>query len=113
MSNAIKDLCKLLEAREVEFKTHDTVIGKAVTWSGSTCNWVALLDEMGLAVAVYKDYLTPEQAIAATLGEEIVRCGKCRHAVEPPICITWANHLDPDGFCAWSEGKVNTNDSSN
>ena len=33
---------------------------------------MALPDESGLAVAVYKDYLTPEQAIAATLGSESV-----------------------------------------
>jgi hypothetical protein len=67
------ELCKLLEERGVQFKTHDIITGKAVTWSGSTCSWIALPDERGLAVAVYKDYLTPEQAIAATLGRPKVK----------------------------------------
>ena len=61
-------LMAMLEERGVEYKTHGIIGGKAVTWHGSVCNWIALPDERGLAVAVYKDYLTPEQAIAATLG---------------------------------------------
>lgn len=68
----IDELQRLLDERGAEFKTHDTVIGKAVTWHGGVCDWVALPDEKGLAVGVYKDYLTPERAIAATLG-----CGTC------------------------------------
>ena len=60
----------LLDERGVEYKTHDIIVGKAVTWHGSVCDWVALPDERGLAVGVYKDYLTPEQAINATLGDE-------------------------------------------
>lgn len=63
-------LMAMLEERGVEYKTHGIIGGKAVTWHGSVCNWVALPDENGLAVAVYKDYLTPDQAIAATLGSE-------------------------------------------
>ena len=65
-----KRLMAMLEERGVEYKTHGIIGGKAVTWHGSVCNWVALPDERGLAVAVYKDYLTPEQAIAATMGSE-------------------------------------------
>lgn len=63
-------LMAMLEERGVEYKTHGIIGGKAVTWHGSVCNWVALPDERGLAVAVYKDYLTPEQAIAATLESD-------------------------------------------
>lgn len=61
----------LLDERGVEYETHDIIVGKAVTWTGSVCNWVALPDERGLAVGVYKDYLTPEQAVAATLGMKV------------------------------------------
>lgn len=68
----------LLDERGVEYETYDIIIGKAVTWTVGVCNWVALPDERGLAVGVYKDYLTPEQAIAATLGDE-------RHAYEQRI----------------------------
>ena len=67
---ATEKLKALLDERGVEYKTHDIIIGKAVTWAGSVCNWVALPDERGLAVGVYKDYLTPEQTIAVTLGNE-------------------------------------------
>lgn len=67
MTSATEELLRLLDERGVEFKTHDVITGKAVTWHGSVCDWVALPDERGLAVGVYKDYLTPEQAIAATL----------------------------------------------
>lgn len=66
--SATDELRRMLDERGVEYKTHDIITGKAVTWHGSVCNWIALPDERGLAVAVYKDYLTPEQAIAATLG---------------------------------------------
>lgn len=65
---AIDELQRLLDERGVESKTHDIITGKAVTWHGSVCDWVALSDEKGLAVGVYKDYLTPEKTIAATLG---------------------------------------------
>lgn len=67
-NRTIERLMAMLEERGVEYKTHGIIGGKAVTWHGSVCNWVALPDESGLAVAVYKDYLTPEQAIAVTLG---------------------------------------------
>lgn len=72
--DTIDELQRLLDERGVEFKTHDIITGKAVTWHGSICDWVALPDEKGLAVGVYKDYLTPEQTITATLG-----CGECEN----------------------------------
>ena len=80
-------LMAMLEERGVEYKMHGIIGGKAVTWHGSVCNWVALPDENGLAVAVYKDYLTPEQAIAATLGNECATHGtltaeQVREAIE-------------------------------
>ena len=74
-------LCKLLDERGVEYKTHDIIGSKAVTWRGSVCNWVALPGEMGLAVAVYKDYLTPEQAIAATLRSDSLTAEQVRGAL--------------------------------
>ena len=83
MTDASEKLCRMLDERGVEFKVHNFVMCKAVTWQGSVCEWVALPDEMGLAVAVYKDYLTPEQPIAATLGsgtltaEQVIEAFKC------------------------------------
>lgn len=48
-------------------------------------------------------------------GEEIVRCGDCRHydqnddpsEVYPDryLCDLMANFLHPDGFCAWGERR--------
>lgn len=75
----------LLDERGVEYETHDIIIGKAVTWTGGVCNWVALPDERGLAVGVYKDYLTPEQAIAATLGESDEGCYLMRDGKKFPV----------------------------
>ena len=71
---------------------------------------------------------TPEQAIDATLGPQIVRCKDCKHFmhnkefwIEPPkvpfpmigatsdCCDFWADtecKVEPDGFCAWGERKV-------
>ena len=69
-------LMAMLEERGVEYKTHGIIGGKAVTWHGRVCNWVALPHENGLAVAVYKDYLTPEQAIAATMGNRPTKSGR-------------------------------------
>ena len=74
-SNATERIDKLiaiLEERGASYEVHDIMTNKAVTWEGDVCKWVALDDDEGLAVAVYRDYLTPEQAIAATLG-----CGTC------------------------------------
>lgn len=63
------ELCAKLDELGVEYTTYNTIAReKAVTWTGSVCKWIALPSEYGLAVAVYKDYLTPEQAIAATVG---------------------------------------------
>ncbi len=62
------ELRRLLDELGVEYTTYDTTAYEAVIWTGSVCKWIALPSEYGLAVAVYKDYLTPEQAIAATVG---------------------------------------------
>lgn len=61
------ELRRLLDELGVEYTTYDTTAYEAVIWTGSVCKWIALPSEYGLAVAVYKDYLTPEQAIAATV----------------------------------------------
>lgn len=68
MSSSTDELCARLEKLGVEYTTYTTIVDEAVIWTGSVCNWIALPSEYGLAVAVYKDYLTPEQAIAATMG---------------------------------------------
>lgn len=80
-------LRRMLDERGVEYKTHDIITGKAVTWTGSVCNWVAFPDERGLAVGVYKDYLTPEQAIAATLGGE--ECVRVKRGTKPDGTPRW------------------------
>lgn len=67
---ATERLRAMLNERGVDFKVHDVLGNAAITWQGDVCSWFALDDEKGLAVAVYRDYLTPEQAIAATLGSE-------------------------------------------
>lgn len=85
--------------------------------------------EWGDGLAIYN--LTPEQAIAATLGKpEIVRCRDCKHGHEVywpanfgipsdyldctgPLVTTWDEYHDvpkdnpvrPDGFCAWGERR--------
>ncbi len=68
--NRTIELIRLLEERGVKCEVIDFFGVKAVVWDGNVCRWVALPDEGGLAVAVYEDYLTPKQAIAATLGSE-------------------------------------------
>jgi len=74
-------LCKLLEERGIEFKVFDVLTEKAITWSGNVCHWVAVTDDLGLAVAVYKDYLTPEQVIAATLGSGTLTAEQVREVI--------------------------------
>ena len=60
------------------------------------------------------DNLTPEQAIAATLGNhEIVRCRDCVYFDkyendEISVCYRFDNEqpiVEPDGFCAWGERR--------
>ena len=72
------ELCVRLNELGIEYTTYDTIANEAVIWTGSVCNWIALPSEYGLAVAVYKDYLTPEQAIAATVG-----AGTCKRVYHP------------------------------
>ena len=50
------------------------VIPSGVTWQGDMCEWAAIYsDGDGLVLAVYRDFLTAQQAIDATLGR-----GECR-----------------------------------
>lgn len=62
---ATERVCELLDERGVEHGALNSIV---TTWTGGVCSWIAIEDKDGLAIAVYRDYLTPEQAIAATLG---------------------------------------------
>ena len=71
MNRRVEELCRLLEERGAAYMVNDVPFaGKTVTWFGPTCKWCAIYDgdEDGFAVAVFKDYLSPEQAVEATLG---------------------------------------------
>ena len=108
---ATDELRRLLDERGIEYKMHGIIGGKAVTWHGSVCNWVALPDENGLAVAVYKDYLTPKQAIAATLGRGTCKnkapryldflCSKCGfvHYIDDANCTGDGNDWNYCPYC--------------
>lgn len=64
----IHKLCELLKERGVDFEVHGIPGNTAITWRGEVCSWIALGDEKGLGLAVYRDYLTPEQTIKVSLG---------------------------------------------
>lgn len=68
---ATERLRELLDERGVEYGALSSIF---TTWTGGVCSWIAIEDKDGLAVAVYRDYLTPEQAIAATLGSCSLPC---------------------------------------
>lgn len=64
---ATERLRELLDERGVEYEALNRII---TMWTGDVCSWIAIEDKDGLAVAVNRDDLTPEQAVAATLGVE-------------------------------------------
>jgi hypothetical protein len=70
----IERLRELLDERGVNHGSLHSLTTEdiSVTWAGDTCRWVALENPNNrlLAVAVYKDYLTAEQAVDATLGRD-------------------------------------------
>ena len=67
---ATEKLRRLLDECGVEYEAPNDII---TMWAGSVCSWIAIEDKDGLAVAVNRDYLNPEQTIAATVGR-----GTCR-----------------------------------
>lgn len=69
MNKATVKLLALLEERGVTPKMIPFELD-AIAWQGDICKWVAVYDEdeEAFAVAVYENYLSAEQAIAATLG---------------------------------------------
>lgn len=71
MNKATGKLLALLEERGVTSKMIPFELD-AIAWQGDICKWVAVYDEdeEAFAVAVYENYLSAEQAIAATLGSD-------------------------------------------
>ena len=50
-------------------------------------------------------------AIHQAQREEIVRCKDCRYwkhvkGIDHIICVQTGQRVQPDGFCAWAERKV-------
>ena len=70
--NASDVLREMLDERGVEWRDVPTLVGPMTVWNVNGFQWAAIYDadEGGLAVGVYRDYLTPEQAVSATLGSE-------------------------------------------
>lgn len=97
-------LRKLLEERGLSCQTHYL----HASWRVGQKLYGAV-DNLDGTLTV--DNLTPEQAIAATLGNhEIVRCRDCAHYTDDEMeyyhyCGNWCEQVEPDGFCAWGERK--------
>ena len=110
---ATERLRQLLDERGVEWIDFD---GEP-TWMGNDRMHYARqecsCDEPTDEVTVY--HLTPEQAVEATLGEEIVRCQDCkRFSLDNSDhdyrsgwwCHRWnTDMVEPDGFCAWGKRR--------
>ena len=61
-------------------------------------------------IAVY--FLTPEQAVNAVQGSDIVRCRDCKHISRDSYGGMWFCYrpeceiiTEPNGFCAWGERR--------
>ena len=115
------ELRRLLDERGVEWRG-GLPTETMVEADGLDLLYVALPD--GRVRAFIRNYLTPEQAVAATLGDadatgerqrdtvEIVRCKDCeRFAVDQSDhdyrsgwwCHRWnTDMVKPDGYCAWA-----------
>ena len=121
----------MLDERGVEWTVPDESWNQdSITyWKVGSIKWVAFESEndtLWLNCNSVTD-LTPEQAIAATLGAtdakptqvessgtchdlvHVVRCRDCKHCMsywKSDYC-DYFSHVtnDPDGFCAWGERK--------
>ena len=127
--NATDELRRLLDERGVELRG-GLPTETMVEADGLDLLYVALPD--GRVRAFIRNYLTPEQAVEATLGScncsnsertsdsdatserqrdavEVVRCRDCKHCMsywKSDYCDYFAHVTnDPDGFCAWGERK--------
>jgi len=97
----------MLDERGVSHVDH----GCNTAWTIDGKSYAALEQNDGLLSVAP---LTPEQAIAATLGNpEIVRCKDCKHATRDGECMRydeWHDDrwyaIEPDGFCKWGERKA-------
>ena len=94
---ATEKLRCLLDERGVEYEAPNDII---TMWAGNVCSWIAIEDKDGLAVAVNRDYLNPEQTIAAT-----VERGTCHKVLDFDgtawICSECGEHIGPRrwNFC--------------
>ena len=117
---ATEQLRKLLDERGVEhLDKHTELVPEVSEWDSTWWRGIAGLEfhavsdeTCGREGCVYINgvYLTPKQAIAATLNPEIVRCRDCIwYRPFPGIQITYGickkTHLEVDdnGFCVWAE----------
>lgn len=113
--SATDELRRMLDERGVEWADGDA--SHTTEWTnanGQKCS--AMYWKPTLTVLI--SGCTPEQAIAATLGNElnpdglpvIVRCRDCKHYTEDEAeywhyCGEWCGQVEPDGFCSWGERK--------
>ena len=115
--SATDELRRMLDERGVEWADGDA--SHTTEWTnanGQKCS--AMYWKPTLTVLI--SGCTPEQAIAATLGNElnpdglpvIARCRDCKFSVDNgKYCAEgcadswdWRN-VEPDGFCAWGERR--------
>jgi len=121
---AAEVLRRLLDECGVEYDTDDEDGCEFTEWVANGLEWEA--DSRGELVSLMPVMLiTPEQAIAATLGScnctnsertgtchdlvHVVRCRDCKYCMsywKSDYC-DYFSHVtnDPDGFCAWGERK--------
>lgn len=114
---ATERLRALLDERGVEYTDRD-MFGKHVFHWGEPLHG-AMFTDGGEWTELVVESATPEQAIAATLGDsdaaEVVRCRDCAcFSVDDSDhdyrtgwwCKRWyTDMVMPDGFCAWGKRK--------
>ena len=72
------ELQKLLGELGVRYENVKTELPMRMTvWASNGVRWAAIetehVEDDGLAVAVYKDFLTAEQVVRATVGKDVAR----------------------------------------
>lgn len=126
---ATEELRRMLDERGVEWRG-GLPTETMVEADGLDLLYVALPD--GRVRAFIRNYLTPEQAIEATLSDsdatgerqrdavEVVRCRDCKYVTDEGYGCKYFSHyeqgasyrwedvpaeVEPDGFCAWASRK--------
>lgn len=122
--SATEELRRTLDDRGVEWTMYDGKSCRDTYYRFGNCDhavYTEYVDGSKCIQAVWYD-LTPEQAIAETLGKQIVRCRDCKHATISTMgvckyCEMWVLpdvdgygcdsqvNLPLDFFCAYGKRK--------